>query len=251
MSDGIFPKDLCMYLMYPSGEEPTDTSGRKKGNLGGWVEEISVSDTRVQCCYSISALGRRQLRIITLFLAAACRGVYMHTWQAGLKWKRVVHRGKLLLPLSLSLPLFNLKMWYSSDKTLQQEWVSILESNSCHSCVGIDFPFACSSSSMQVLLPGAPTRWITEISVMHDNWCVRFIIDADFYALFFSSVTEKKWLYFFWHQFLFQLFSDCSCHTLSVVPTETRCFFFVSAESNETRSQAKRYSLIRSKLVWI
>lgn len=225
MSDGIFPKDLCMYLMYPSGEEPTDTSGRKKGNLGGWVEEISVSDPRVQCGYSISALGRRQLRIITLFLAAACRGVYMHTWQAGLKWKCVVHRGKLLRPLSLSLPLFNLKMWYSSDKRLQQEWVSILESNSCHSCVGIDFPFACSPSSMQVLLQGAPTRWITK--------------------------KLKKFQYFFCHQFLFQLLSNYSCHTLSIVPTETHCFFFLSGESNETRSQAKGYSLIRSKLVWI
>lgn len=32
-TDGIFPKVLCIYLMHPSGEEPTDTSGRKKGNL--------------------------------------------------------------------------------------------------------------------------------------------------------------------------------------------------------------------------
>lgn len=86
MSNGIFfPKVLCVYIMYPSGEEPTVTSERTKGNLGGRVEEFPFEDTRAQCCYSISAPGRRQLRIITLFLAAVCRGVYMHTWQAGLK----------------------------------------------------------------------------------------------------------------------------------------------------------------------
>lgn len=71
------------------------------------MEDFSVEDTAVERCYPAGALGRRRLRIITLFLAAACHGVYMHTWQAGLKRKRVGHRGKLSLPLShsLSLPL--------------------------------------------------------------------------------------------------------------------------------------------------
>lgn len=100
-------------------------------------------------CHSISALERRQLRIITQSLAAECHGVYMQTWQAGLKWKAVVHWGKLWLLLSSALPVFNLKMWYSLDKALWQEWAFIMGSNSRHSWVGIDY--ACSSSSMQAL----------------------------------------------------------------------------------------------------
>lgn len=138
----------------------------------------------------------------------------MHTWQAGLKWRRVVHWGKLslLLTLSLSLSFFNLKMPSSFDKMLLQEWVSSSESNSSLSWAGIDLPFA-SSSFLSQALPGfvttaevdigarwkcfywALTRWMTEYFwlVVWLMCKVRFLIDDEaFYVLVLWSVIEEK-----------------------------------------------------------
>lgn len=200
-SDVIFPKALCIYLMLPSAEEPTER------------KEFSVQDTPVQCCYSISALGRRQQCIITLFPAATCHGVYMHTWQAGLEWKCVVHWGKLLPLLSLVLPLFNLKMWYSSDKTPQQDWVSILKSNSSRSCVGIDFPFACSSSS---------TAGASRCAGKMDDWNFLLAIRLIWFSMFwyYNQWLRKNANISICHQCFVQMTSPATSELL----TNRHCF---------------------------